>query len=110
MKSFGRIATRLGTRNIEIHHDRLLPAAHYHSFNRLVGPSVDLLMRDVRRHVDEVAGAGLIDILQPLAPSESRASLHNVQHRLQLAMMMRARLHVRLYNHRSGPELVGAGG
>ena len=41
------------------HHHGLVVAAYQHALQRLVGAGVDLLMRHVGRHEDEVAGAGL---------------------------------------------------
>jgi hypothetical protein len=42
-------------RNVEVDDHRLLAAAHKHARERLVVVRVDLLVRNVRRHVDEVA-------------------------------------------------------
>ena len=45
-----------------------------------VGAGVDLLVRHVRRHVDEVARAGLGGELELLAPAHARAALDDVDH------------------------------
>src|SRR5487761_2259127 len=41
---------------VEVHDDGLLPAATQHAGQRLGVARVDLLVRDVRRHIDEIAG------------------------------------------------------
>ena len=63
-------------------------AAHDHRFHRLIPPSINLLMRHKRRHVDEVARPGFVDELQPLAPAQARATADDIEDRLQLPMMM----------------------
>ena len=80
--------------DVEVDHDRLAAAAHQHAFQRLVGGGVDLLVRHVRRHVDEVARPGLGDEFQLLAPAHPRPALDHIDHAFQRAVMMRAGLGV----------------
>ena len=61
--------------DVEVHDDRLLAAAHQHARQRLVVARVDLLVRHVRRHVDEVARARFGDELELVAPAHARAPL-----------------------------------
>ena len=97
------------TRNIEIDHDRFLPAADHYALYRRSWIGVDFLVRHKRRNVDEIARPGFVDEFQLLAPAESRAALHYIEDRFQLAMVVRARLGVGFDYHRSGPQLVRSG-
>src|SRR3954462_14046604 len=54
----------LDHRDVEIHHHRLLTAAAEHARERLAVARVDLLVWHIRRHVDEIARAGLGDELE----------------------------------------------
>ena len=47
-------------------------------------------MGHVGRHEDEVAGAGLGHELEPLAPAHARLTAHDVDHALELAVMVGA--------------------
>ncbi len=69
---------------------------------------VDLLVRHVGRHIDEVAGAGLGDELQLVAPAHAGAALHDVDHALEVAVVMGAGLGVGVDGDRAGPQLLGA--
>src|SRR5215469_1621647 len=103
-----RLRFRAG--DIEIDDHRLLPAAHHHGLYRLIAASVDFLVGHVRRYVDEIARSGLIDILEMLSPSKPCSALHDVQHGLQFAVMVRTRFGVGLHYDRACPELLRAGG
>ena len=59
---------RLGRGDIEIDDDGILAAPHHHYFDGLVGAGVQLLVRDERRHENEIAGTGFIGELEPVAP------------------------------------------
>ena len=73
-----------------------------------VGAGVDLLVRHVGRHVDEVARAGLGGELQLLAPAHARPAPHDVDHALEVAVVVGAGLGVGVDGHRAGPELLRA--
>src|SRR5215468_8606989 len=45
--------------DVEIDHHGLVVAAHQHAFERLVRAGIDLLVRHVWRHEDEITRAGL---------------------------------------------------
>ena len=100
---------RLDCRDVEIDHDRFLSAAHQHTFERLIGARVDLLMRNERRNVYEVAGPGFSRELEPITPSHASLSLDHIDHALKLAVMMRSRFCVGMNAYSSGPQLRGAG-
>ena len=67
----GDILRLLDRLDVEIDDHRLVVAAHHDALERLVAGGVDLLVRDVGRHEDEVAGAGLGDDIPDGRPSAS---------------------------------------
>src|SRR3954447_1732331 len=93
---------------IEIDHDRLLTAAYDDAGERVVGAGIDLLVRHVRRDVDEVAGTRLGRELEALAPPHPRLAADHVDHTFDRAVMMRTGLGVRVYYDGSRPELLRA--
>ena len=99
----------LECRNLEIHNDWLLAASHEDAFERLLGAGVDLLMGNVRRNVDKVAGAGFRDKLELFAPTHARATFDDVDDAFKLSVVMRPGLGVRMDGDGSGPEFRGAG-
>src|SRR5690242_20343322 len=95
--------------DIEIDGHRLSVGAHQHAFQDLVRTGIDLLVRHIGRHEDEVAGAGFRGELQLLAPAHPRLALHDIDDAFQMAMMMRAGLGVGPDRDGAGPELLCAG-
>jgi hypothetical protein len=83
--------SRLGTFDIQVHHDRFLSAADHHGFHRLIGTRIHLLMWHERRHIDEIAGSRFGDVFEMVAPTEASAAPDNVQYRFEFAMVMRPR-------------------
>ena len=63
-------------------------APDHHALQRVAGKRVDLLVRDVGRHVDEVAGIGFGHELQPLAPAHARAPPDHVDDALQVPVVV----------------------
>src|ERR1700733_7236215 len=102
------ILSILRARNIQINHHRLLPATHNHSLYRLVLARIQLLVRNVRRHINKITGPRLLDKLPLISPAEPRPASHNINHGFQLPMMMRPGLGVGMYHDRSRPELLRA--
>src|SRR5713101_3450694 len=94
---------RLDGRDLQVHDDWLLAAAHHDTLQRRVAAGVDLLVRDIGRHEDEVARLGLGDIFQLRAPPHPCPPLEDIDVALQLAMMMSAGLRVRMDGDRAGP-------
>ncbi len=94
--------------DVEIDHHRLVVGAHQNAFERRVGGGVDLLMRHIGRHEDEVARPGLGDIFQMIAPAHARLALDHVDDAFQCAMVMGAGLGIGLDLHRARPDLLGA--
>src|SRR5260221_14074895 len=67
-------------------------------------------MRHIGRHEDEIAGIRLGDELQPFAPTHPRHAAHHVDDALQRAVMVCARLGVRVNDHRLVPNLLRTAG
>ena len=95
--------------NIEVYDDWILPAADDYRLAWLVVSGVDLLMRHVRRDVDEVARAGFLAEFKVIAPAHAGAALHDVEYRFEFAMVMRPGFCIGLHNDRTGPKLAGSG-
>src|SRR5215213_10444843 len=100
---------RLGRRDIEIDNDRLLVVAHDGTGKRFVLARIDLLMRNERRHVDEVARPSFGDELEALPPPHPRPTIYHVDHALKSPMVMRTGLGVRVDRDGTRPQLVCAG-
>src|SRR5208282_1527490 len=105
---FAILRSVLGTWDIQIHHNGLLTAAHDHGLDRLVLASVQLLMRNVRRYVNEISRTRFIDELKMIAPTKTRAATHHVDHGFEFPMMMRTGLRIGMHDDRPGPELLRA--
>ena len=95
---------RLDRRNLEVHHDGFLAASHKDTFERLISVGVDLLVRNLGRDIDEVAGAGFSDKLETVAPTHASAAFDNVDDTLELAVMMRPGFGVGMDGYRARPE------
>jgi len=91
--------------DLEVEYEALLAATRQHALQLQVGARIDLLMRNVGRHVDEITGSGLGLEFQTLAPAQSRDSVENVNHGLQVAVVMRAGFRLGVDCERAGPEL-----
>lgn len=100
---------RLGRGDVEIEDDRFLSASHEHTFERFIDACVDLLMRNERRDVDEVAGPRFSGELQSISPAHARFALYDIDYTFELAVMMRAGFGVRMNADRAGPKLRSAG-
>ena len=99
---------RLGTLDVQIYHDGILSAPDNHCFAWHICSSVDFLMRDIWRHVNEIASVRLIAELQLITPTHACATSDDVDHRFQLAVMMRAGFCMWLNDYGTGPQLTGA--
>src|SRR6185436_13760688 len=91
--------------DLEIHNDRILSAAHQHTFERVIRACVDLLVRHIRRHVDEIARLGFGGEFEMIAPTHASSAFDNVDHTLEFTVMMSAGLGVWMNSHGPGPEL-----
>src|SRR5580700_2882367 len=99
----------LGAFEVKIDHHRVLTAAYHDRFTRLVGESVDLLVRHVGRNVDEVARSGLAAEFQAFSPPHAGPAANYVEDGFQLAVVMGSSLGVGLHQHRTGPQFGRAG-
>jgi hypothetical protein len=94
---------RFGRGDVEVDDDRLLAGAHQDAFERLVAAGIDLLVRHIGRHVDEIAGAGLGDEFQMLAPPHPRPALDDEDDALEVAVVMRPGLGIGVDGDGAGP-------
>jgi two-component system sensor histidine kinase HydH len=95
--------------NIEIHYHRFLSAPDHHRFYWFIGARIHLLMRYPGWDEYKIARSGFFRKLQMVAPPESRPSLNDVEHSLEVTMMVRGRAGGGLHDHCPGPEFFGPG-
>ena len=67
-------------------------------------------MREVGRDVDEVSGAGFVDELEAIAPTEAGAASDDVDDGFEVSVMVGAGFGVGVDDDRAGPEFLGSGG
>src|SRR5262249_25486181 len=96
--------------NVQIHHDRLLPAAYQYTDEFLILAGVDFLMRDKWRHIDKIPWSGLGDVLQMIAPAHAGAAIHHINNTLQVSMVVRTRFGMGMNGDSAGPQLTGPSG
>jgi hypothetical protein len=94
--------------NVQVDRGGLTVAAHQHTLQHFRGAGVDLLVRHIGRHVDEIARAGFGGELQALAPAHAGTALDHVDHALQGPMVVGTGFGVGVDVHRAGPELLRA--
>jgi hypothetical protein len=99
----------LGRLDVQIDNDRFLAAPDKNAAKRLFSVRIDLLMRNERRNIDEIARTGLRYELKIFSPAHSRPPAYNVNNAFQVPMMMRARFRIGSNCYGSGPKLFGAG-
>lgn len=104
----GALTCRFRTFDVEIHDHRILPASDDHSFAWHIRTGVNFLVRDVRRNVNEISRRRFVAELQMISPAHPRTTSHNVDHRLQFAVMVGRRFGVRLNHYRTSPQLTSA--
>src|SRR6266542_205488 len=92
--------------DIEVDDDGLVVAAHKHAFQGLIGRGVDFLVRHIGRDEDEIAGIGLGDIFEVLAPAHPRPAFDHVDDAFERAVMVRAGFGVGVDVDRAGPDLL----
>lgn len=102
-----RHLNRLNIRQID--RNRLVVTPDQYTLQRLIFISIDLLMRHIRRHKDEIAWPSFSSEFQLLAPTHASLALDDVDHGFQVAMMMGASFGVRMDVHRAGPDFLSAG-
>lgn len=116
-RSIGRVSVvnppdllgRLNRGYVQVDDDRFLPASHEYAFERLIGAGVDLLVRHVRRDVDEVAGSGVSGELEMIAPTYASAAFDDVDDAFKLAVMMRSGFGVGMDGDSARPQFTRAG-
>src|SRR5262249_13453128 len=93
----------------EVDDDGLVVAAHQYAFERLVRARVDLLVRHVGRHEDEVTRAGLGGGFEAIAPAPAGFAAPDVDYTFERGVVMRAGLGIGMDADRPGPEPLCAG-
>src|ERR671922_1218041 len=93
----------------QIDHDGLLTATRDHAAQHLVFAGIDLLMRHEWWHIDKVARPCFRGEFEVLAPAHPCPPPDDVNHRLQFAMMVRARSSIGFDRKGAGPQLARAG-
>jgi len=83
-------AGRLRTLEIQINHDRILTTPYHNRFTGLVGAGVDLLMRYIRRNIDEVAWSRFAAEFQMIPPSHPSPASNDVENGFQFAVVVRS--------------------
>jgi hypothetical protein len=104
----GGFAGVFGARNVQIDDDWFLAAADDDGFDGFVGAGVELLVGDVGRDVDEIAGAGFVHEFKVVAPAEAGATADDVDDGFEFAVMVRAGFGVGMNEDGAGPEFLGA--
>jgi len=102
-----RHLNRLNIRQID--RNRLVVTPDQYTLQRLIFISIDLLMRHIRRHKDEIAWPSFSSEFQLLAPTHASLALDDVDHGFQVAMVVGASFGVRMDVHRAGPDFLSAG-
>lgn len=87
----------------------LIITSHQNTLQRLVLISIDLLMRYVRRHKDEISRPSFSSELQFLAPPHACFALDDVDHRLQVAVVVGTGLGVWVDVHCACPDFLSSG-
>src|SRR5580698_6950106 len=80
----------LGAGNVQVDHHRLLAAADDYGLHWFIALGVDLLVGDEWRDIDKVTRPGFFDELEPIAPAHASSPADNVQHSLDISVMMGA--------------------
>src|ERR1051325_1993727 len=94
--------------DLEVDDDRLVVAAHQHAFEGFIARGVDLLVRHIGRHEDEVARPSLGDVFEGVAPAHPRPALQHVNDAFERAVVVRPGLGVGMDVHGAGPDLLCA--
>lgn len=74
----------------EVDSDGFAVTAHEDTFQGLILERIDLLVWDVGRHVDEIAGTSLGGELEAVTPSHAGLALDHVDDALEVAVVMGA--------------------
>ncbi|MCU1235648.1 MAG: hypothetical protein JWP63_3615 [Candidatus Solibacter sp.] len=73
---------------VEVNHNWVLAAAHHDGLAGLAGRSVNLLVRHVRRNVDEITGPGLTAEFKVVTPPHADATGNDVEDGFQLSVVV----------------------
>lgn len=95
----------LHTLDLEVEYQASLAAACQYALQLQIVARIDFLMRNVGGYVDEVAGRSLGFKFQTLAPAQSCDSVEYINHGLQVAVVMGARLRLGVNREGARPKL-----
>lgn len=90
----------------QVYCDSLSIASHQDTLQTFVLQCVNLLVRDIGRHEDKITGSSLGGKLELLPPPHPRLAFQNVNHRLEMTMMVCSCLCVRMNRDSASPELL----
>src|ERR1700678_1431950 len=96
---------RLHSLDLQVEYQTLLAATRQHALQLQFRAWIDLLMRNVGRHVDKIPRGGLGFEFQTLAPAQPGNSVEHVNHSLQVAVVMGAGFRLCVNCEGAGPEL-----
>jgi hypothetical protein len=91
--------------NVKVDNDWLLVAPHQNAFQRRVAVRIDLLVRYVRRDIDEVAWSSFGQVLQPFAPAHTSLAANDIDDAFDMAVMVCSGFCVWVDRHGSCPDL-----
>ena len=91
------------------HHNRIPVISYQDAYEFLFRASIQLLMRHIRRDVDEITRPRVGEVLKTLSPSQSRPSANNVDHAFQIPVLMSSRPGIRWNRYRTRPNLARTG-
>src|SRR5262249_61874536 len=74
--------------DVEVDSDRFVVASDQHTLKAFATTCVDLLVRNEWRDVDEIAGTGLGDELEPFSPAHPGPAFHDINHALEVTVMV----------------------
>src|SRR5205814_2338747 len=92
--------------DVEVDDDCLVITAHQHAFQRLIARSVDLLMRHIGRHENEIARSGLGDIFEMVAPAHPRPAPDDINDAFEGAVVVCAGFRIGVDMNGAGPDLL----
>ena len=102
------IPLAIAVRQVDVDDDILLRAARHDHVDRRCVAGVDLLVHEVRRHEDEVARLRLDRVLQVVAEAEAGVTADDVDHALELAVVVRPGADALVDADVADPEVLGA--
>jgi hypothetical protein len=92
--------------DVEVDGDCFVVTSDQDALKALAATCVDLLVRNERRDVDEVADGSLGDEFKPFALPHPGAAFHDIDHTLEVTVVVGSGLGVWFDRHGAGPDLL----